>query len=179
MVEKVAFNKTFKGKENMLSSAMAPGPPGPPPPEKNSRKITLSIQSRNQLKITFFPPPHIFVAQAAKHCNLVPKMVVIFYSHFSFTFFASIILLLKSQVKNCKGECQIPTETGFIEGDLNGLSQEDSGLIEAIKSRLISPSKNRYNFSKPDVNVQGQFDQAIILAELFGDKTDGFFIEAG
>ena len=105
-------------------------------------------------------------------------MVVIFYSHFSFTFFASIILLLISHVKNCKGECQIPTETGFIEEDLNGLSQEDSGLIEAIKSRLISPSKNRYNFSKPDVNVQGQFDQAIILAELFGDKTDGFFIEA-
>ena len=111
--------------------------------------------------------------------NEVLNMVFIFPLKFSFLLLSSIILLLKFELLDCSEECQIPTETGFIDPDLNGLNQEDPRLIEAVKSRLISPSEKVYNFSKQDVNVQGQFDQAIILAELFGDKRDGFFIEAG
>ena len=81
----------------------------------------------------------------------------------------------------CTEDCAEEVETGLIDEVLNGLEQEDTQVVEAVKSRLIPPPSpnKRYNFSQETVHLQGQFDQVEIVAKLFEGKNNGFFIEAG
>ena len=55
-----------------------------------------------------------------------------------------------------------------IDKSLNSLHQDDPKLIEIIKKHYLHPpSSEDYNFSKLNPDVNGQFGQAIYIANTF------------
>ncbi len=66
----------------------------------------------------------------------------------------------------------------YVEENLNTLDQKDPQLIQYTRVRhLTPPSKQPYNFRKP---LQARPDVfSTFVAELFGNKRNGVFIEAG
>ena len=72
----------------------------------------------------------------------------------------------------------------LIDHSLTGLTQIDTNLIQKIRNDYLIPPQNDkpYNFTDLEENnpdLAGQHGQAIKIAEIFKNKKNGFFIEAG
>lgn len=77
-------------------------------------------------------------------------------------------------------------EEGDIDESLNGLSQDDPVLVDAIKNYyLMSPASNKMPYKIKPANLNqpkifGQFQQALLVDLFYNQsKTNGFFFEAG
>lgn len=77
--------------------------------------------------------------------------------------------------------CMEWRDLDIVDLSLNQLEQHDPKLIKAIQIKyLIPPSKEKYNFSQPQIRLKGQFGQPLVIDSMFNNTfKGGFFIEAG